>query len=95
MSEAVQETVDDGRLRRIETRVTRMMMALGISPGHNYDLNAQSVMVDLKNREVLLPHLDVTLLDIANAIVEDGGDPRSGWHLVMRDQVLGTVTLAS
>lgn len=79
------------RLRRIETRITRAMLALGIDPGHNYDLNSQSVMVDIKHREVILPHLGVSLLDCANAITADGGNLREGWSLVLRERTIGTV----
>lgn len=88
------EAQGDARLRRVETRLTRLMLALGVSPGHSYDLNNQSVMIDLKHREVILPHMGVSLLDCANAITADGGDLRQGWSLVLRERTIGTVAFA-
>lgn len=90
----VEEQQDDARLRRMETRLTRLLLALGIDPGVNYSLQDVGVMVDLRHREIIIPHMAVTLLDCANAVMADGGDLRQGWNLVMRERTLGTVVLA-
>src|SRR5215472_6766668 len=89
-----EEQQDDARLRRIETRLTRFMLAMGIDPGTNYNLLDSSVMIDLKHREIVIPHMGVTLLDCANAVTAEGGDLRQGWNLVMRERTIGTVVLA-
>ena len=88
------EDVDDGRLRRVETRVTKLCLALGIDPNKSYDLNHQTVMVDARHREIVLPHMDITLLDMANAITAEGAELNAGWSLVLRDRTIGTLSFA-
>ncbi len=70
------------------------MLALGIDPGKSYDREAAQIHVDAHHREVILPHMEVSLLDCANSITAAGGDLTSGWTLILRDRSIGTVTFA-
>lgn len=85
---------DSGRARRIETRLTRLMMALGIDPGQQYSLADNRVLVDVDNHEVILPNLTVSFLDCANAVSAAGGDLQHNWSLILRDRTLGMLSLA-
>ena len=92
MSGTNETDLDEGRARRIETRLTRLMLALGIDPGQQYNRADQVITVNLKRREVALPSLNVSLLDCANAITSKDGDLQAGWTLVLRDRIIGTLS---
>lgn len=84
----------DGRSRRIETRVTRLMLALGIDPGKNYDRTTVNIVVDKQYREVVVPHMEVSLLDMSNAITAEGGKLTEAWSIVLNNRNIGTLSFA-
>lgn len=84
----------DGRARRIETRITRLMLSLGVDPGKTYERNTASVSVDKQYREVVVPHMDVSLLDMSNAITAEGGNLSEGWSIVLGTRTIGTLSFA-
>ena len=94
VSEQLEESVEEGRTRRIETRVTRLLLALGIDPFHQYPINKQPCIVDTANREVIIANTDVTLLDMANAVALSNGDLRLAWTVVLGERVMGQITFA-
>lgn len=94
MSDAVQLEELDGRARRIETRVTRLMLALGVDPGKTYERSNVTVSVDKQYREVVVPHMDVSLLDMSNAITAEGGNLSEGWSIVLGTRTIGTLSFA-
>jgi hypothetical protein len=82
----------DGRTRRIETRLTRLMLAMGVDPGYQYNLAESKVKVNITKREVILPNLTVSLIDCANVITAEGGDLKHSWSLVLQGQTLGVIS---
>lgn len=92
--EQMEESIDEGRARRTETRVTRLMLALGVDPFHQYPLNRQPCIVDTDTREVLVANTDVTMLDMANAVMLAGGDLRLAWTIVLGERTMGQLTFA-
>jgi hypothetical protein len=92
MTTALEEL--DSRARRIETRLTRMMLAMGVDPGKSYDRNAVAIDVDKQYGEINIPTLEVTMLDMSNAITSEGGNLREGWTIIMNGRVMGTLMFA-
>lgn len=84
----------DNRCRRIETRVTRLMLSLGIDPGKNYERTAVTITADKQYREVVIPHMEVTLLDMSNAITLEGGNLSEAWSIVLGSHSIGTLSFA-
>jgi hypothetical protein len=82
----------DGRARRIETRVTRLMLSLGVDPGKTYDRNAVNIMIDRQFHEVIVPHMEVTLLDMSNAVSAEGGNLSEAWSIVLGTRTIGTLS---
>lgn len=70
------EMVD--RMTRMESRLVRLMLSLGINPHSSGTIDAQDV--EVQGDDVRLPSLDYTITDIRNALAKVNA-PAGDYHI--------------